>query len=169
MKWSQIRLHLGYWVFFALIIFFLRPLLCPQPKLVAGFHGYFPLYDSNCISEIRVHRSPYCMTLAVEIESQDLLTNTFDNVQLGVELFYEGVLVQKNVVDKYDFKVSHSFDKTYFTTLRMDLSYPSKFSRDVDDSELISVRDDILYRISVLSPSERYNCRTTSLRSIMLY
>lgn len=166
MNWRCYRPHFVYWTVICLICFLLRPIHFPQPKIVFGSHGYFPLYDTNCASEIRMQRLPYRIELRVAIKSKNNQLIDLSNVRFGFDLFLNSKPVKTWVVDRHDLYAGRNNEGQTEVDTGIGFSEES-FQGDLEVQPMS--RGEYVLRVSVLSPSEKYDCITTLLSSVQHY
>jgi len=144
------------------------------PKLSFDMHGYFPLYDSKCISFICVNKHPYVLDFSIDIESVCPNTNLMEEVKLKVDGFQNGNIVYSTIVCGTSFQTYSATNQSVCVrTINIIELYCNKFMKNSDcdakNGFAVNVPFDLneacVYRISVLTPCAKYECLTTTLVS----
>jgi len=157
-------------LFIAWVIY--KPLSAP-PKWDFGTHGYFPLYDTNCVTRVYVKQHPYRLLFKIVIETAGDAPLCLDGSKLSVEGFNaEGEKVFYEEIGWRDFMV-HSphpsdFPPRWSATIFRRDAFPGEKHASAGVSYLpFKQNEKCFYVIRVISPCEKYECDSTTLESKM--
>jgi hypothetical protein len=158
-------------LFIAWVIY--KPYSAP-PDMVFGTHGYFPLYDTNCIARVNISRHPQrSLRFQIIIEALADTPICLEGSKLSVEGFNaEGEKVYYQEFDWHDFKVfiPHPTQRGFRWRIIVFDKYtlPEKQYACAGDTYLPFKRNEEgFYVIRVISPCEKYECVSTTLESKM--
>ena len=157
-------------LFIAWVIY--KPLSAP-PKWDLGTHGYFPLYDTNCVTRAIINKHPRRLHFWVSIETTADTPLCLDGVKLSFEGFNaEGEKVYYEEIGWRDFKLvrSNPEQNTILWSVflfRKDI-FPEEKHASVKTQYLpFKWNERCFYVIRVISPCEKYECVSTTLESKM--
>lgn len=148
-------------------------LLSVPPKWTSGTHGYFPLYDTNCVARVSVSQQPYHLFFRVIIAAGADAPICLDGAKLSIEGFdAEGLKVYQEELDWRGFVVTrpHPAEKEPHWTVKV-------FNGTALSGEKCAVAgkgevpfrkgEKCFYVIRVVSPCDKYECASTMLDSYM--
>lgn len=149
-----------------------KPLSAP-PKWSGGEHGYFPLYDTNCVSRVYIKQHPRCLLFRILIETVGDTSIRLDGSKLSFEGFNaEGEKVFYEEIDWRDFKVhsphpSEEHPRWGVTIFRRDAFPGEKYASAGERYLPFKWNEECYYIIRVIDPCEKYELVSTTLYSQM--
>lgn len=149
-----------------------KPLSAP-PKLTCGTHGYFPLYDTNCIARVKISQYPYRLCFVVLIAAGADAPIRLDGAKISLEGFNaEGVKVYKEDRDWRDFNVvcPHPAEKEplWQVTVFVGTAFSGEKHAAVGKGHVPFKKGEKCYFVlRVVAPCDQYECASTMLDSYM--
>jgi hypothetical protein len=113
-----------------------------------------------------MQRLPYRIELRVAIKSKNNQLIDLSNVRFGFDLFLNSKPVKTWVVDRHDLYAGRNNEGQTEVDTGIGFSEES-FQGDLEVQPMS--RGEYVLRVSVLSPSEKYDCITTLLSSVQHY